>query len=76
MVPDEIGIFPEHRAVTGTLPGAIWAFMGLSGKVKGLPTRGWLPPPHGESELDKGRGRGPPFLLLLPLPLIPPFPLR
>ena len=32
MVPGEIGILPENRGVTGTLPGSVWALLGLSGK--------------------------------------------
>ena len=52
-------------------PGEVMGHMGHRGEAR-QPTRGWLPPPHGESELDKGRGRGPPFLLLpLSFPLSP-----
>ena len=32
MVPGEIGSIPEHREVTGTPPGGIWALLGLSGR--------------------------------------------
>ena len=45
-VPGEIGILPEYRGVTGTLPGEVMDLMGLSGEREGQP--GWaarlLPP--------------------------------
>ena len=33
-VSGEIGILPEHRGVTGTLPGVYWAYMGLEGEER------------------------------------------
>ena len=36
-VPGEIGILPDYREGYQNPPGAKWANMGLSGKVKGLP---------------------------------------
>ena len=44
-VPGEIGILPEYREGYRNPPGTIWAFMGLSGKVKGAAMVGCAPPP-------------------------------
>ena len=68
MVPECFGYFSEYREVTGTPRGSngpTWAIGEREGSPQGVP------PPHGLSELDKGKGARPPF----PFPLSLSFPL-
>ena len=54
MVPGEIGILPEHRGVTETLPGVIgpsWALMDFSEERERQPGQAACPLPLW-SELD------------------------
>ena len=68
MVPKKIGDFSEYR----NPPGKLLGLMGHSGGEE-AGHRSWGAPPLPQSELDKGRGRGPP--LSFSLSLLSPFPL-
>ena len=68
MVAKKIGDFLEYREVTGTPPGKLMGLLGHSGEREGFHRR-WRAPTPTQTELDKGWGRDPPFLLPLP-----PFP--
>ena len=73
MVSSDSGIFLEYREVTGTPRGKIWALWAIGGRLTS-PQGAGAPPTREEAELALGRGRHPPFLLLLLL--LPVFPLR
>ena len=67
-----IGYIPEYRRGYRNPPGKDMGLMSHRREAN-QPTRGWCAPTREEAELDLGRGRHPPFLLLLPL--LPLFPL-
>ena len=63
-VSERFGHFLEYREVTGTPPEKLWALWAIRGKHTS-PQGAGAPPTREEAELDLGRGRHPPFLLLL-----------
>ena len=67
MVPKKIGDFLEYREATGTPREKLMSLLGHSGEREAATGGGARP--QAQSELDKGWGRAPPFLLPLP-----PFP--
>ena len=72
MVPKKSGDFLEYREVTGTPRESYWAYWAIV-EERRKATGGGTPPPLPQSELDKGRGRGPP--LSFSLSLLSPSPL-
>ena len=64
MVPEWFGYFLKYRGVTGNSLGKLMCHMGHRGEE--------VAPPHGSPNWTRGRGRGPPSLLPLPLFPFPP----
>ena len=65
MVPDEIGILPEHRGVTGNLPRVNGPHEPKVEKRKGLPGQARAPSPPSPN-WTRREGRRPPFPSLTP----------